>query len=615
MKYDCIVIGAGHAGLEAAFACNKRNLKTALITLSEGNVGMMPCNPSVGGPAKGVVTREISCLGGMQALAADINQLQMKILNTSKGPGVWALRSQTDKVKYHEWFLDQVKQSNIDLIIDEATKIVTNNNKVVGVETTNHGILECTYVIVTTGTYLKSITFRGDDKKDEGPDGFVNAKGLSGCLKDLGFELLRLKTGTPPRILRESIDFTGLQLEPGTDQKLCFDLFEKHYLDFDKQIPCYIIHTNEETHQIIRDNLSRSAMYGGLISGIGPRYCPSIEDKVVKFADKPRHQVFIEPESLSLPTIYLGGFSTSMPVDVQDKMIRTLPGLKDCVVKKYAYAIEYDAIDPRQLHKSLESKLIENLFFAGQINGTSGYEEAAAQGLMAGINVSNKHDGMEPLILKRHESYIAVLIDDITTKGVTEPYRLLTSRAEHRLNLRNDNVDDRLLEISYHNKMISADKYQNYLRRKEAIHSIIDYMKSKTVGMIKELSQTTAKTNQSLYDYLKRPEIKIMDLLEYIFIDSKYMDIVDEDLLTKLEVQVKYEGYIKKQEEELNKIRSMSHYDLSMIKDYKDVPNLSLEARDKLNKVKPDDLDQASRISGINISDIITIKVYLDKNK
>lgn len=615
MKYDVIVIGAGHAGLEAAFACNKRKLKTALITLSEGNVGMMPCNPSVGGPAKGIVTREISCLGGMQALAADINQLQMKILNTSKGPGVWALRSQTDKVKYHEWFLSQVKQSDIDLIIDEATDIITQDKKVTGVQTANHGILECTYAIITTGTYLKSITFRGDDKKDEGPDGYVNAKGLSGCLKNLGFELLRLKTGTPPRILRSSIDFTDLQLEPGTDAKLCFDLFHKNYLDFDKQIPCYIIHTNETTHQIIRDNLKRSAMYGGLISGIGPRYCPSIEDKVVKFADKPRHQVFIEPESLSLPTIYLGGFSTSMPVDVQDQMIRTLPGLKNCEVKKYAYAIEYDAIDPRQLHKSLESKLITNLFFAGQINGTSGYEEAASQGLMAGINVANKHDGMEPLILKRHESYIAVMIDDITTKGVTEPYRLLTSRAEYRLNLRNDNVDERLMEISYNNKMIDKEKYDTFLRKQEAIAAILDFMKSKTVGMYRELAQTTAKTNQTLYDYLKRPEIKITDLLDYVQINAKYADLIDEELLTKVEVKVKYEGYIIKQNEELDKIRSMSHYDLTHISNYKDVPNLSLEAIDKLNKVKPDDLDQASRISGINISDIITIKVFLDKNR
>ena len=604
-------MGAGHAGLEAAFACEKRGLKTAIITLQEESIGLMPCNPSIGGPAKGIVTREIDCLGGLQAIAADSCQLQMKLLNTSKGPGVWALRAQVDKVKYHEWFVEKLKNSSIDLIIDEVIDLVISKNQIEGLKT-KKGFIKSRYVVLTTGTYMQSKIHLGEKSKKEGPSGLRYAKSLSSNLKKIGFELIRLKTGTPPRIIKESINFDGLQIEPGTNQKLCFSHFNKQYLDFDKQLICYIIHTNEETHKIIRNNLERSAMYGGMISGIGPRYCPSIEDKIVKFSDKPRHQIFIEPESLSLDTVYLGGFSTSLPIDVQEKIIRTLPGFKDCKIAKYAYAIEYDAIDPLQIKKTLETKLIKNLYCAGQINGTSGCEEAAAQGLIAAINIANDFDKMEPLILKRNESYIGVMIDDITTKGITEPYRLLTSRAEHRLFLRNDNACERLLKHGYDNKMISKENYNWFLEQQKMINDIIDFLKTKTVGMYPLLAKNITKTNQTLYDYLKRPKLSIRNIIKYLNVD---INNLNDELLNKIDILIKFDGYIKKQEEELKKITNLDECKLNKISDYKKIKNLSLEAIEKLNKIKPLDLDQASRISGINMTDILAIKLYIEKSK
>ncbi|MGL4948484.1 MAG: tRNA uridine-5-carboxymethylaminomethyl(34) synthesis enzyme MnmG [Mycoplasma sp.] len=611
MKQKVIVIGAGHAGLEAIFALKKRNIEATLITLHEDSVGMMPCNPSVGGPAKGTVTREIDCLGGMQAKAADHNQIQMKLLNTSKGPGVWALRAQIDKISYHKWFLDEIKKEAINVLYDEVQEIISNDGSVSGVKTTNNGIIDCDYVIITTGTYLKSLTFRGSDVKDEGPANFKNANYLSKNLVDLGLNLMRLKTGTPPRIYADSINYDGLKIEPGSDMKLCFSHFNKTYLDFDKQLPCHIIYTNEETHKIIDENINESAMYGGLISGVGPRYCPSIEDKVTRFSDKERHQLFIEPESIELPTIYLGGFSTSMPVDVQEKMIRSIECLKDCKVESYAYAIEYDSIDPRQLKKTLETKVINNLYCAGQINGTSGYEEAAAQGLIAAINVCNKIEGMEPMVLSREQSYIGVMIDDITTKGVTEPYRLLTSRAEHRLHLRNDNADERLIEVGFKNKMIPAHHYEIFTNEQKVIDELLEYLKTKTTGMFEHFNGQNIKTNLSLYSYLKRPEASIKDLFGIIPFDTTNWD---DEFIMKINIKIKFEGYIKKQNDELAKIKKLDNYKLDKITNYKDVPNLSLEAIDKLNKTKPEDLDQATRISGINISDILTIKLYLDKD-
>ncbi|MCV3743463.1 tRNA uridine-5-carboxymethylaminomethyl(34) synthesis enzyme MnmG [Ureaplasma sp. ES3154-GEN] len=611
-KYDVIVVGAGHAGLEACFATAKLGLKTCLITLDEKSIGLMPCNPSIGGPAKGIVTREIDALGGMQGKAADACAMQMKILNSSKGPGVWAIRSQTDKVAYHQYFVDKIKQQdNLDLLITEVIGLVVKNEQVLGVKIVDNSILESQVVILTTGTYLKSVTHKGAVQINEGPDGLKNTSQLSVQLKDLGFSLIRLKTGTPPRIHKDSIDYSQMLYEPGTDDLIAFSHYKPFYKPFNEQLPCYIIHTYPALHDLINTHLNESAMYGGMINGIGPRYCPSIEDKIVKFADKQRHQIFIEPESYSLDSIYLGGFSTSMPIEVQDKMIRMLPGLENCQILKYAYAIEYDAIDPTQLFATLESKKIKNLYFAGQINGTSGYEEAAAQGLIAALNAYLKITNQPPLILKRTEAYIGVMIDDIVTKGVQEPYRLLTSRAEHRLSLRNDNSDDRLIKYGYKIGLVSNEVYDSYQKQQAIKKEVFDWLKTTTVGQIDVLKNTTNKTNTYLFDYLKRPEIKLKDLLIY---NEKFVSL-DNQLVNKIQIAVKYEGYIKNQEEHLAQLQSLDHIKLDPQLDYHLIPNISLETRDKLQRIKPLDLQQASRISGVNLVDIAMIKYYLESNK
>lgn len=610
--YDCIVIGAGHAGLEACMSFANKKMNVALITLHEESIGMMPCNPSIGGPAKGIVTREIDALGGMQAIATDENLLQIKILNLSKGPGVWALRAQVDKVSYHKWWLNTIKQNPyIDLIIDEAIDLIVENNIIKGVKTNSKNLFSKT-VIITAGTYLKSVIHKGDKTYQSGPDNLNYAKNLSSSLTKLGFSLIRLKTGTPARIHKDSIDYSNMTIEPGTDKELSFSLYRNKFVSFDQQLVCYVIHTNETIHNIIRQNLDKSAMYSGKIQSIGPRYCPSIEDKIVKFWEKPRHQIFIEPESKYLDSMYLSGYSTSMPESVQDEMIKALPGFENAQILKYAYAIEYDAIDPTQLDLSLMSKNIKGLFFAGQINGTSGYEEAAGQGLIAGINAIHYVLGNKPLILSRTESYIGVMIDDIVTKGILEPYRLLTSRAEHRLYLRNDNADDRLIKYGYKIGLISDEKYSIYTNKINQYEEIISYLKSLTIGKIdvlKELGEI--KTNQTLYDYVKRPEINLYDFLKLI----NYKTSLNKKFIDDLEIRIKFEGYIKNQEENIRKLNKIHHIDLSQINDYKIVPNLSLEAIDKLNKIKPINLDQASRISGITLNDIAKIKYFIESNK
>ncbi|MDE5949753.1 MAG: tRNA uridine-5-carboxymethylaminomethyl(34) synthesis enzyme MnmG, partial [Malacoplasma sp.] len=449
-RYDCLIIGAGHAGLEAAFILAKKKYKVALFALDKNLVGNMPCNPSVGGPAKGIVTREIDALGGMQGIAADANQLQMKLLNSSKGPGTWALRAQIDKIEYSKWFLKKIEENNfIDLIPLEVSKIKIFNNKVQGIYTIDNIFFESDNLIITTGTFLDSSIHIGDKVIKKGPDNYNGSYLLAKQIKELDFKTIRLKTGTPPRILKNSIDYSKLLIEPGTNKKLSFSHFDKKFLDFEKQEVCYLAYTNQKVHEIINKNLNKSAMYSGFITGTGPRYCPSIEDKIVRFNDKNRHQLFVEPESKQLDTIYLGGFSSSLPEDVQTEAVKNIVGFENAVIKKYAYAIEYDAISSIQLYATLETKKITGLFFAGQVNGTSGYEEAACQGLMAGINVICKLENKEPFILKRNESYIGVLIEDLINKEITDPYRLLTSRAEHRLELRNDNADQRLLKYGY----------------------------------------------------------------------------------------------------------------------------------------------------------------------
>ena len=449
-EYDIIVVGGGHAGIEAALIAARMHAKTALISLSIDNIGKMPCNPSVGGPAKGIVVREIDALGGQMGITADKTALQFKMLNTTKGPGVQCLRVQSDKIAYKKMMQDVVcHQKDLDVIEGIVEQCLFEDKKIVGVKMGDGTIINSKITILTTGTYMASNIMISDEVTNFGPDNEPTTKNLSQSLRDAGLKTFRLKTGTPPRVLTSSIDFSKTSYQPGSDEFVCFSDTTEEILPFDKQVPCYLTYTNAKTHEIIFNNLHRSSMYSGVVKGVGPRYCPSIEDKLVRFKDKERHQLFLEPESLSLDTTYVQGFSTSLPREVQEEMIHTLPGLENCVIKKYAYAIEYDAIDPLQMKPSLESKIIENLFTAGQINGTSGYEEAAGQGLMAGINAVLKLRNQEPLILNRNEAYIGVLIDDLCTKGTKEPYRLLTSRAEFRLLLRHDNADQRLLEKGY----------------------------------------------------------------------------------------------------------------------------------------------------------------------
>lgn len=608
-KYDVIVVGAGHAGLEACFATSNLNKKTALITLEESKIADMPCNPSIGGAAKGVIVREIDSLGGMQAKAADANLIQIKMLNKSKGPGVWALRAQIDKIKYHKWFLDKIKkQKNLNLIIDEVIELIIENNKIKGVKLKDKNLYS-DVVILTTGTYMNSITHRGNEFEHKGPDGSKFSAFLSKNLEKLGINLIRLKTGTPARILKDSINYSVLEIENGDNDNLSFSHFNPKFINFNEQIPCYTTFTNELTHKIINDNLLKSAMYSGNIKSIGPRYCPSIEDKIVRFSDKNRHQLFIEPESKSLNTVYLGGLSTSMPIDIQEQMIFSIKGLENAKIVKYAYAIEYDAIDPMNISLSLMSKNILGLFFAGQINGTSGYEEAAAQGLIAGINAINFLNNKDPLILSRNESYIGVMIDDIVTKGITEPYRLLTSRAEYRLYLRNDNANERLLKYGYEIGLITQEEWDNFNFINEQKHKLKQYLRNTSIGQINNLKFKEKKTNVSLYEYIKRPEVDILNFISEFNINN--YELSNEDL-KKLEIEIKFEGYIMNQEKSLNKIKQLDKILLNKIIDYSIVPNISLEAIQKLNKVKPMTLDQASRISGINLNDIIKIKYFLE---
>jgi len=614
---DVIVVGAGHAGCEAALATSRLGFNTVLCTLNKEFMASLPCNPSIGGPAKGVVVREIDALGGQMAKIADATALQFKMLNTTKGAGVRSLRVQADKILYKEK-MREVLENQENLTVKECLveEILVEEGRIKGVLTESREVLEAKIVILTTGTFMNSKIMVSDHVTSIGPDNQKTTKNLSENLKRLGFKLLRLKTGTPARIKTASIDFSCATLEPGNNETEAFSYETERIRPLEKQLPCYLIYTQPETHQIIQENLHKSSMYSGVVEGTGTRYCPSVEDKIVRFADKERHQIFLEPESLSLDTTYVQGFSTSMPYDVQDRMLYSLPGFKNHIVDKYAYAIEYDAIDPLHLKPSLETKLVENLFTAGQINGTSGYEEAAGQGLLAGINAVNKLKGKQPLVLRRDEAYIGVMIDDLVTKGTREPYRLLTSRAEYRLLLRHDNADQRLTEYGYQTGLISEERYRKFLSKVSQLNRFKQLLAETKVNYSQQLLDYLSekgygdnRTQVNCHDLIKRPNIETAVICQLHDIE------IDDKLARQLDIEIKFEGYISKTRREAANLIRLEKQPLPDDLDYNRIINLSIEAKEKLQDVRPITIGQASRISGVNPADIITIQIYLKHYK
>lgn len=620
--YEVIVIGGGHAGCEASLATARMGHKTLLITGNIKNIADMPCNPSIGGSAKGIVVREIDALGGEMGINADKSHLQIKMLNSKKGPGVRSLRCQADKTTYPENMLKTLQSTENLTIKEELVKsIIVENNEIKGITTENNENIYSKKVIITTGTYLNADILRGHNKAKGGPHGEKPSLYLSQSMQDNGLTMRRLKTGTPPRVLKSTINYDECSVEGGDKELLSFSNFYKPNYSIENQIPCYLTYTNKTTHQIILDNLDKCALYSGLIVGIGPRYCPSVEDKIVKFRDKDRHQIFLEPERKNGDEIYVGGFSTTMPENLQEELIHSMEGLHNAKITKYGYAIEYDAIYSTELKMTLETKKIKGLYTAGQINGTSGYEEAAAQGLIAGINAGLALENKEPLILKRNEAYIGVLIDDLINKGITEPYRLLTSRAEFRLLLRHDNADIRLTEIGRKVGLINDEKYNIFKQKlkdveilEEKLHSIM--IDTKHNDYLIELGSSPLTESKSVYELLKRPELTIENLEKIIskpiLNEMKNLTYYDE-AKEQVEISIKYKGYIDKTEKEVEKMLNLEKKKIPEDIDYEKVRNIATEARQKLEQVKPLTIGQATRISGVNPADITMLLVYLKK--
>lgn len=619
--FDAIVVGAGHAGVEAAMALAHGGKKTALVTISFSHIANMPCNPSIGGPAKGIVVREVDALGGVMPRVADLTALQFKMLNTTKGPGVWSMRVQSDKNAYSLMMQDLCMHTeNLTLYEDIVEEVLAEDKKITGVRLQKNGILESNIVVLTTGTYMDSCRMVSSTVTPGGPDNEPTTKNLSESLRKLGIKLFRLKTGTPARVLTSSIDFSKTSLEEGSKRFIRFseDTREDEVRSIEEQMPCYLTYTTEKTKEIVLANLNKSSMYSGVVKGVGPRYCPSFEDKIVRFSDKERHQLFLEPLDATNELTYVQGFSTSMPYDVQEEMVHSVIGLENCKIIKYAYAIEYDAIDPLQVKASLEMKDIDGLFIGGQILGTSGYEEAAGLGMMAGINALRKLNNKEPLVLKRDEAYIGVMIDDLVTKGTNEPYRLLTSRAEYRLLMRHDNAENRLIKYGHENGLISEKRYQRYLDKVDQKNSLITYLKNSKVDYstgIGEYLNSLGFEEDSMksfnaYELVKRPGVECKEVLKFLNNDS-----YDDEVVFNTQIEIRYEGYIQKARKEADKMLKMDGMKLPQNIDYSKVDNLRLEARQKLNQVKPFTLGQASRISGINPADLNVLAVYIKEHK
>lgn len=611
--YDAIVIGGGHAGNESALALSRTGNKTLLITLTRESISFLACNPSIGGTAKGHLVCEIDALGGQMGIEADKNTLQLRMLNQGKGPAVHSLRAQIDKVSYHKSMEETLdNQENLDILEDEGSEILTNGNKVVGVKTASGKIFGCKTAVITTGVYLRSRTIIGEEIQNQGPAGFANSPNLSKSLENLGFELRRFKTGTPPRLDSSSINYNAFEVQYGDKNIQTFSFLTR------KQNPnthvCYLGYTTEKTKQIILDNLDRAPMYSGEIKGVGPRYCPSIETKIVRFSDKERHQIFLEPETRENSEIYVQGMSTSMPKDIQHMMVESVHGLENAKFLKYAYAIEYDCIDPLELYASLESKRIDGLFFAGQINGTSGYEEAAAQGLIAGINANLKMKGKNPLILKRNEAYIGVLIDDLTTKGTLEPYRMMTSRAEHRLILRQDNADQRLTEIGYSVGLVTKERLQKFRRKMKQIEKLTLLMKMSVKPSLELntylscIGESKLNSPTTLSNLVKRPNVNLYDLNKAINVFKGF----SRSVITQVEIQTKYEGYLSRQNELIARSLKLEEKLIPKDIDYKNMHGLRLEAREKLAEIKPLTVGAASRISGVSPADITILLMHLN---